>query len=226
MSIYAQAVDADAVRGLDFDESLIVFSRERAAELSGLRQGTLDYWRRTGLIVPTTDRRLSSQRPVRLYSFVDMMSLMVVAQLRARKVSLQRVRRVVRELKETGYERPLVELVFGVQRRTKRWSLYFQHEDGSWAGEREPAQLVMRETLDLAEIRARLHNSRRRDPADVGRVETRRGALGSKPLLAGTRVPVATVQRYLAGGVADSEILVAFPVLELADIEAARTHVA
>ena len=62
----------------------------------------------------------------------------------------------------------------------------------------------------------------RRDPAAVGQTEKRRGAMGSKELVAGTRVPVATIRRYLDRGVDVAEVLEAFPVLEREDVEAVR----
>jgi uncharacterized protein (DUF433 family) len=46
--------------------------------------------------------------------------------------------------------------------------------------------------------------------------------MGSKPLVAGTRVPVATVQRYLDAGKSIEDVLAAFPVLEKADVEVIR----
>lgn len=56
----------------------------------------------------------------------------------------------------------------------------------------------------------------------AGRVERRRGAMGSKPVLAGTRVPVDTVRRYLEAGRTVDQVLESFPTLTAADVEAVR----
>ncbi|MGH3889364.1 MAG: DUF433 domain-containing protein [Pseudonocardiaceae bacterium] len=71
-------------------------------------------------------------------------------------------------------------------------------------------------------LRQRIAQGARRDEALVGKVEHRRGALGNKPLLAGTRVPVETVQRYLAAGRSTDDVLEAFPMLTAGDVEAVR----
>ncbi|MGH3923048.1 MAG: DUF433 domain-containing protein [Pseudonocardiaceae bacterium] len=46
--------------------------------------------------------------------------------------------------------------------------------------------------------------------------------MGNKPLLAGTRVPVETVQRYLAAGRSADDVLEAFPMLKASDVETVR----
>lgn len=46
--------------------------------------------------------------------------------------------------------------------------------------------------------------------------------MGGKPLLAGTRVPVETVRRYLAAGRSVDDILEGFPILTVDDVEAVR----
>ncbi|MGH3540894.1 MAG: DUF433 domain-containing protein [Mycobacterium sp.] len=56
----------------------------------------------------------------------------------------------------------------------------------------------------------------------VGKIERRPGAMGGKPLLAGTRVPVETVRRYLAAGRSVDDILEGFPILTVDDVEAVR----
>jgi len=76
--------------------------------------------------------------------------------------------------------------------------------------------------LNLQPIRERIAEGVHRDSAQVGRTERRRGALGNKPLLAGTRIPVDTVRRYLQAGRSTADVLEAYPDLTEADIEAVR----
>jgi uncharacterized protein (DUF433 family) len=76
--------------------------------------------------------------------------------------------------------------------------------------------------LPLEPLRAKVQRATKRDPASVGRTEKRRGALGSKELVAGTRVPVATVRRYLDRGASVAEVVEAFPTLRPEDVEAVR----
>jgi DNA-binding transcriptional MerR regulator len=84
------------------DETLVALTRDRAAELAGLSQRQVDYWSRTGLVLPTVDARLSPQRPVRLYAYVELMSLMVAAELKSRGTSLQTIRKIVGRLRDRG----------------------------------------------------------------------------------------------------------------------------
>lgn len=87
------------------------------------------------------------------------------------------------------------------------YSRVLQHDDGTWEGDLRPDQLVLREVLDLEPLRQRIAQGTRRDEALAGKVERPRGALGSKPLLAGTRVPVETVRRYVAAGRSTDDVL-------------------
>jgi uncharacterized protein (DUF433 family) len=199
------------------DETLVALPRDRAARLAGVSERRVAYWATRGLVVPAVEERLSPQRPVRLYGYLELMSLMVVAQMRD-KASLQEIRRVVEYLRGLGFPEPLTELRFAVAGR----KLYFEHPDGNWEHDRRPGQIVLDQVLNLAPMRARIRKAVERDKASVGKVERRRGAMGSKPLVAGTRVPVATVQRYLEAGKSIEDVLAAFPVLEKADVEAIR----
>jgi uncharacterized protein (DUF433 family) len=193
-----------------------------ASRVTGLSDRQLDYWARTGLIAPTVDTRLTPGRRVRLYGFLDLLAVMVAAELKARKVSLQRIRIVVDHLRELGYERPLTQVVFA----TDGGQLFYQLEDGSWLDGREPYQLVMSEVLNLQPLRQRIRERLQRGAERAGQVERRRGALGSKPVLAGTRVPVETVRRYLDAGRTVEQIVESFPALTPADVEAVRSSVA
>lgn len=193
---------------------------KRAAAIAKISMRQLDYWAETRLVEPSIRRRLSERNHVRLYTFRDMLELLVVAQLVNRGVTLQHVRRVVAQLRDRGYDAPLRELHYA----TAGDELYFRLPDGSWEGGRRPRQQVIEQVIKLAPLTQRIKTgARKRPPSDVGRVERRRGSLGSKPVFAGTRIPVMTVQRFLARGANPKEVLEAFPDLYLADIEVART---
>ena len=193
-----------------------------ASRITRLSDRQLDYWARTGLVGPSVNRRLTPGRRVRLYSFLDLLALMVAAELKERSISLQHIRAIVEHLRARGYDQPLTEVRFATQGR----ELYFQRDDGTWEGGITPDQLVLSEVLHLQPLGRRIADGLRRDEADVGKVERRRGTLGSKPVLAGTRVPVETIQRHLAVGRTVEQIVASFPVLTAADVEAVRTGAA
>jgi uncharacterized protein (DUF433 family) len=161
---------------------------------------------------------------VRLYSYTELMSLLVAAELRRAGISLQHIRVIIEYLRKRGYPEPLTQVLFAVA----GGRVYFQHDDGSWEGDLRRDQVVIHEVLvDLEPLRARIRrDAEQRGRDTVGHVEKRRGVLGSKPVIAGTRVPVATVQRFLSSGRTVDDVLRAYPQLERADVEAARSATA
>lgn len=200
------------------DEQLLAVTRNTAAKIARLSTRRVDYWAETGLVTPSADRRLTAHRRVRLYGFIDLLALAVAAELVERGASLQHVRQIVRRLKARGYERPLTQVTYA----TVGKQVYFQLEDGTWEGGLRPDQIVFHQVLNLEPIRHRISRAVTRDEQQVGRVEKRRGVHGSKPVLAGTRIPVATVQRYLEAGRSTADVLEAYPDLTEADVEAVR----
>jgi uncharacterized protein (DUF433 family) len=143
----------------------------------------------------------------------------VVSALRTeRNMPLQKIRRVVKHLRARGYQAPLRELRFA----TVGQEIYFQHPDGRWEGDLRPDQVVIVEVILLDPLRLRIDKAAARPAEDAGRVEKRRGVHASAPVFVGTRIRVATVQRYLEQGYQASAILEAFPDLSAEDIDEAR----
>jgi len=193
----------------------------RAAKLARITMRQLRYWEQKGLIVPSIKRQISPRNTVRLYSFQDLVELSVAAELRHRPgISLQHIQRVVAYLHRRGFGTPLSELRFA----THGSDIYVQYPDGTWSGDPVPDQIVFHQVIALDFLRARVEAVQHRDPKVAGKVVTRRGVLGSKPIFAGTRIPVATVQRYLSAGYSDADIIEEYPSLTPVDIEAARRY--
>jgi uncharacterized protein (DUF433 family) len=200
------------------DERLLAVTRDIAAKIARLSLRQVDYWAKTDLVPASIDGAISVHRRVRLYSFLDLLALVVAAELKQRGVSLQHIRQIVRHLKARGYDHPLTQLSYA----TVDKQVYFQLEDGTWEGGLRPDQIVLHEVLNLKPIRDRIAAGVHRDSSQVGQIERRRGALGNKPVLAGTRIPVDTVRRYLQAGRSTADVLEAYPDLTDADIEAVR----
>jgi uncharacterized protein (DUF433 family) len=200
-------------------EELLAVPDTRAARLAKVSRDRLKYWDENNLVSPSIKRQISPRNTVRLYNFQDLLSLLVVSELRTeRDMSLQHIRRVVKHLQSRGYAAPLRELKFATVGR----HIYFQHPDGTWEGDIQPDQIILEKTIHLDPLRARIDNATKRKSKDAGRVVRRRGVQGSKPIFAGTRIPVATVQRYLSAGYEPEAIIEEYPSLTRADIEKAR----
>ena len=198
------------------DDRTLVPAR-RVAAIAGISPQRLWYWEKTELVTPTVRRELSARKIVRLYSLDACTEVVVAARLVDRPgISLQHLRSLIARL--SRYEHPLTELVFAVQGR----EIFFLHPDGFWEGSREPLQGVARETLDLDEIRSSIRRALARNESTFGQIEKRRGTYGSRDVVAGTRVPVSSVQSFIEAGKPDERILAAFPSLRPEDIAAIR----
>ncbi|GAB3566841.1 MerR family transcriptional regulator [Spelaeicoccus albus] len=96
-------------QGLLFDEDLPVLDDEvgyrgpTACGAAGITYRQLDYWARTGLVVPAV-RGAAGSGSQRLYSFRDILVLKVVKRLLDTGVSLQQIRSAVSHLRERGVD--------------------------------------------------------------------------------------------------------------------------
>ncbi len=206
-------VDMDS---LPPDEDRLAFTRQRVAQLAGVDLATLDRWDRSQLVGATHRGHVLEGRQVRLYRYGDLLDALIIADLMARDgVSKRYVREIVEHVRKLDYR--MGELHWGIAGSR----VHFQAPDGEWEdGER--SQFVAVEVLDLKPLRERIRRGSRREEGTAGQFERRRGALGNKPVIAGTRVPVATVERYLSQGFSTERILHSFPTLTKVDVEAVR----
>ena len=72
-----------------------------ACSAAGITYRQLDYWARTGLVVPEV-RSASGSGSQRLYSFRDILILKVIKRLLDAGISLQQIRTAVQHLRERG----------------------------------------------------------------------------------------------------------------------------
>jgi uncharacterized protein (DUF433 family)/DNA-binding transcriptional MerR regulator len=204
-------------------EDVLAIPDKRAAKLARISMGKLRYWERIGLVVPSIRQQISPRNIVRLYSYQDLVELLVAAELRDRPgISLQHIRRLVEYLHNAGFGAPLRELKFA----THGDAIYVKYPDGTWSGDPRLDQLVFHQVVALDILTARIGALNNRDPGTAGKVVRRRGVHSSSPIFAGTRIPVATVQRYLKEGFEAEAIIEEYPSLTPADIETARQYAA
>jgi DNA-binding transcriptional MerR regulator len=168
---------------------LLAFTDAQARRLAGVSMRRLRSWEQVGLVVPSIKQKLSPHNTVRLYSFQDLLALLVVSELRTeRAMSLQRIRRLVAHLRSRDYAAPLRELRFATVGR----EIYFQHPDGTWEGDLRPDQIIFEQTIRLEPLRSRIESAARRQAQDSGQVVKRRGVHASAPVFAGTPFYSAT----------------------------------
>jgi DNA-binding transcriptional MerR regulator len=84
-------------------DDVIGYRGPTACAAAGITYRQLDYWARTGLVVPTI-RSASGSGSQRLYSFKDILVLKVVKRLLDTGVSLQNIRSAVEHLRRRGVD--------------------------------------------------------------------------------------------------------------------------
>ncbi len=198
------------------DLEVRAFSSDKVQRLTGLTRRRLQYWDERRFLSPSLFTR-GGRGHRRLYDFRDLVSLRVAIQLRNEGVSLQEIRRAVEHLRSLDYAHPLAELRF--EQVTGR--LYFQ-EAGTIRAGRRPEQVIATFAIPFRAIVHRLESDiARLDRRPLGQIERRRGVLGFKPVIAGTRIPVGSIQRLSRAGASISEIRRLYPDLTGKDVRAA-----
>lgn len=201
-------------------DDVVGASPSTAARVIDITEHLLRDWARRSLLEPT-ERPQVGRSSYMIYSIEDLVQGRVVKHLRERGVSMQQIRRIVHAVRSRQHPRPLVSL---------RWAVAggeaFAQLDDEWYGGKHPDQGVIPEVIDLEEIRISVRRELSRPRSLAGQITRKRGVQGYRPVFAGTRVPVETVQRYVMAGVAEGEILESFPTLYPDDVAAARARTA
>src|SRR5947207_15166295 len=84
-------------------DDLVGYRGVMACHAAGISYRQLDYWARTGLVVPSI-RPAAGSGTQRLYSFRDIVVLKVVKRLLDAGVSLQNIRRAIEQLRSRGVD--------------------------------------------------------------------------------------------------------------------------
>ena len=202
-----------------------VFTAEQAIRLTGITRRQLDYWMRTDLIAADIASG-SGRGSVRLFTFQNLLEIRVAAWLRD-QLSLQLIRKIVGHLRAQR-DHPLAELQFAVVEReperngSRQSDVIVQRADGTW--EKWTGQQMLKVRVPIRRFSDELTKAAAQDRSKrrkVGQVETRRGALGSAPVLAGTRIPTAAIWRLHEAGYSTERILENYPGLKRGDVKAA-----
>lgn len=204
---------------MEIRDELLALPARATARMAAISERRLRGWEDRGLVQPSVRRELSPRNTVRLYAFQDLLEVLIVRELLDHGAHPRTIGRLVNHLRGY-YSRPLTQVRWAVD----AGHVYVQHYDGTWVGDRAPSQIVLWQVLELEPLRARIRDTvgRGRMSEDEGEIVQRRRVMGSKPVFAGTRVPVEAVQIYLRRGIGDARILEAFPQLTEADVSAAR----
>jgi DNA-binding transcriptional MerR regulator len=112
-------------------EDQVAVSERHAAELSGFSVRRLRAWDASGLVRPSITRQLSERNTVRLYTFDDLVELLVASALVDAGRPPRQIRRVVEHLRNRDDKAPLRELRFWRQLVTSKAALHSATSGGS-----------------------------------------------------------------------------------------------
>lgn len=204
------------------DSSVVrAFSADQVVKLTNLSMGQLAYWDATGFFEPqyAADDRKSPYS--RIYSFKDVVGLRTLSVLKSQyKITLPHLREVAQKL--ANYSRtPWSDIKLMVWQRKVQ---FVEPETGQTRGvvDGQYALLPIISVMDDVTREAEL--LKKRDRAQIGRFEKKRYVSHNAPVIAGTRIPVASVLRFLEDGFSIHEILKEYPSLTEADVKAVIQH--
>lgn len=211
-------------------EQPVAFTTDQVIRLTGLTRRKLEYWIETGVLNADVDLA-KGRGHVRLFSFQNLIEARTAAWLRD-KISLQLIRKIVGRLRETGLERPLTSVRFGViefveSAGHERYEVVLELPEGGWESWRRPGQLIMELTVPIEAFAAALRSEaaeERQARRRVAKIERRRGVLGSTPVLAGTRVPTSAIWNLHKAGLEARAIVREYPGLTAEDVAVALEY--
>lgn len=205
----------------DMSNVLYAFTADQVTRLTGLSDKQLAYWDRTGFFVPrhaAGDRRSPYAR---LYSFKDVVGLRTLSTLRGRHgVSLPHLRTVAAKLRAYS-DAPWADLSLKVWNRKVQFD---EPETGRTRGVVDGQFVLLRLDSVVDEVKREAAKLRQREPSQIGRIERHRYVAHNAPVIAGTRIPVSTIRKYLEAGFTPAKIVEEYPTLTDADIEAVQRH--
>lgn len=206
---------------INTDNVIGAFAEESAANLAGISLGQLRYWDRTKFFQPSLgfeDRRLSHSR---IYSFVDVVGLRALGQLRNEfKVPLQHLRKVAALLKEDQslWSKRTIHV--------KNRRVAFDNNEGGYVdpetGEDTLTSLPLPRVMQ--DVHRRVKASMLRPASSFGLITQDRNILRNAEVFLGTRIPVSAIREYYEAGFSAEDILRDYPSLTEDDITAGKRH--
>lgn len=198
---------------------IAAFTEDEAASLTGLSVRQLRHWDRTQFFAPSLANDNRSLSYARLYSFRDLVALKVLNSLRNDAgVSMQHLRHVKTRLLALG-EGWATTTLFVLKKKVVFFNSATQSNEEVVSG-----QGVLQIPLEIVadNMNERVKAWRQRDEKRAGQIEKRQGF--SAPVVAGTRIPVENIKAFAEAGYSVEKIMLEYPTLTRADIEAALAY--
>lgn len=202
----------------DGDKVLRAFSSDHVVRLTGLSKRQLAYWDQTGFFSPEYGLANRHLPYGRIYSFRDVVALRAIAILRKDfRVPLPRLRNAAADLMARGYESWASLELYVVN-----GEVHFREPGTDRVEAVSSGQAAMLPVIDVInDVAEKVDALKRRADDQVGKVEQHRFVARNATVIAGTRIPTATIRRFASAGYSIEQILREYPTLTKADVEAA-----
>jgi uncharacterized protein (DUF433 family) len=198
------------------------FSEEDVERLTGITVNQLRYWDRTDFFAPSLgeeNRRLAYSR---VYTFRDLACLKILNTIRNEsRVPLQHLREVREKLLHLGDDLWSKITLYIHNRR-----VVFHNPDTDRKEEVVSGQGILQIPLVVVsgDMEKAVRSLRERPADDIGKIVKRRGLAASKPVIAGTRIPIKSIKAFADAGYSIDQIREQYPVLTDQDIRAALSY--
>lgn len=194
------------------------FTEDHVVRLTGLTKGQLRAWDRRGFFAPHhayEDRKVPYSR---IHSFRDVVGLKAISTLlKKHRVSLPQLIVVANELSRRGFEHWADVTLYVI-----KGDVSFRERSGDKVEIIKSGQFAMLPVIDvISNVTEAAENIMQRSDEGIGKIVQNKHIMRNAPVIAGTRIPVATIQRYTKAGFSNAQIISEYPSITETDIKAA-----
>lgn len=206
---------------LTSDVVISAFTEEQVERLTSLSKSQLRYWDRIGFFKPHLGSAEGRSPYSRIYSFKDVVGLRTIALLKGKHgVSTQELQKVASRLSQYS-STPWSDITLYVWNRKVQFD---EPETGKTRGVVDGQFVLFKLQSVVEDLRREADALRKRRDEQIGSTEKHRYVAHNALVVAGTRIPVATIARFLEDGFSTEEILREYPTLTAADVEAVQRN--
>ena len=209
---------------MDTGNVIFAFNVDHASRLTGLSKWQLASWDRAGFFKPEHASQNRKEPYSRIYSFQDIVGLRTLAVLRSEdyRVPMWHLKEVAADL-ETHVERPWSETTLYVLNRR----VYFDEPETGLKREVSGRQYSLLPLKSIAsEVGEEAKKLRERPAGTIGLVERHRNVAHNAVVIAGTRIPVRSIQQFADAGYSIEGIIKEYPILTREDVKKALSSAA
>jgi uncharacterized protein (DUF433 family)/DNA-binding transcriptional MerR regulator len=199
------------------NEFVVFATLSEAGRVTDLSEQQIRAWHAAKILTPFLVRETSRGAQTRLFDFVDLVSLGILARFRG-KVSTDELRKVQGTLRgRAQHEWNELRLVIGNGRLNILDDVDHEGTRGSDATWIDVGRLA-------SDLRREIDRSRTRGPEVVGKIVRDPAVMGGAWVIAGTRIPTETIWSFHESGYDTEAIIEQYPRLRPDDVVASIAH--